>query len=177
MKESYFRANVLLVDDRPDNLLALESCLAELGQNLLSAASAREALRILLSEEIALILLDVQMPDVNGFDLAELIRQREQTHRTPIIFISATSTDEQLIFKGYSLGAVDYITKPFNPDILRSKVRFFTEYFRQHQEIKQQAQLLEKANISLDTTNTDIEGRVHDRTQQLDEMDGDRCCG
>ncbi|MBC7901277.1 MAG: response regulator [Saprospiraceae bacterium] len=168
MSDSQYRANVLLVDDRPDNLLALESCLAEPGQNLLRAESAREALRILLSEEIALILLDVQMPDVNGFDLAELIREREQTQHTPIIFISATSTTDQFIFKGYSLGAVDYITKPFNPDILRSKVRFFTEYSRQHQEIKRQAELLEQTNLSLDSTNIDLEARVRVRTEELE---------
>ncbi len=173
MSEPQFRANVLIVDDRADNLLALESCLADLGQNLLRASSAREALRYLLTEEVALILLDVQMPDVNGFELAELIREREQTQHTPIIFISATSKNDQFVFKGYSLGAVDYITKPFNPDILRSKVRFFTEYFRQHLEIRHQAELLEKSNLNLDSLNTDLEARVLARTEELENANRD----
>src|SRR5688500_4168044 len=107
------KVNVLLVDDRPENLLAMETILASLGQNLVRATSGHEALRFLLTEDFALILLDVQMPDLNGFELAELIRERERTQRTPIIFISAVSKNEQYIFKGYSLGAVDYLTKPF----------------------------------------------------------------
>ena len=173
MTEPEFRANVLIVDDRADNLLALESCLVDLSQNVLRASSAREALRHLLTEEFALILLDVQMPDVNGFELAELIREREQTQHTPIIFISATSKNDQFVFKGYSLGAVDYITKPFNPDILRSKVRFFTEYFRQHLEIRHQAELLEKSNLNLDNINTDLEARVRARTEELENANRD----
>src|SRR4028119_15040 len=151
------QANVLLVDDRPENLLAMESILADLGQNLIRAGSGKEALRFLLVEDFALILLDVQMPDLNGFDLAEMIRERERTQHTPIIFVSATSKDEQYVFKGYSLGAVDYLTKPFQPEILKSKVRFFTKLYRQNQEIKRQAALLEQANGELDSLNTELE--------------------
>lgn len=165
---SELKANVLLVDDRPENLLAMESILADLGQNLIQAGSGREALRFLLDEDFALILLDVQMPGLNGFELAELIRERERTQRTPIIFISATSKDEQYVFKGYSLGAVDYLTKPFEPEILRSKVRFFTELFRQNQKIKRQAELLEQANADLDKLNAELEARVSRRTAQLE---------
>src|SRR4030095_2245735 len=135
--------NVLLVDDRPDNLLVMETILADLNQNIVCATSAREALKFLLIENVALILLDVQMPGLSGFEFAELIRERERTQNTPIIFVSATSVDEQYVFKGYSLGAVDYLTKPFEPEILKSKVRFFTKLFRQNQEIKRQARLLE----------------------------------
>ena len=160
--------NVLLVDDRPDNLLVMETILADLGQNLVCATSAREALRFLLVEEVALILLDVQMPGLNGFELAELIRERERTQHTPIIFVSATSVDEQYVFKGYSLGAVDYLTKPFTPEILKSKVRFFTKLFHQNQEIKRQAKLLEQANIALDGANVDLEARVQERTTELE---------
>src|SRR5690242_16965762 len=116
---SELRANILLVDDRPENLLAMETILADLGQNLVRATNGREALRFLLTEDVALILLDVQTPGLNGFDLAELIRERERTQHTPIIFVSATSKDEQYVFKGYSLGAVDYLTKPFEPEILK----------------------------------------------------------
>jgi signal transduction histidine kinase/DNA-binding response OmpR family regulator len=161
-------ANVLLVDDRPDNLLVMETILADLNQNLVCATSAREALRFLLTEDFALILLDVQMPGLNGFELAELIRERERTQHTPIIFVSATSVDEQYIFKGYALGAVDYLTKPFTPEILKSKVLFFTKLFRQTQEIKRQAKLLEKANAELDNINSELEKRVQARTTQLE---------
>ncbi len=165
---SELQANVLLVDDRPENLLAMESILADLGQNLIRATSGREALRFLLVEDVALILLDVQMPGLNGFELAELIRERERTQHTPIIFVSAAIRDEQYIFRGYSLGAVDYMTKPFEPEILKSKVRVFTKLFQQNQEIKRQAVLLEQANCQLDGLNTELEARVARRTAQLE---------
>jgi signal transduction histidine kinase/DNA-binding response OmpR family regulator len=161
-------ANVLLVDDRPENLLAMQTILEDLGQNLVSASSGHEALRFLLTEDVALILLDVQMPGLNGFEFAELVRERERTQHTPIIFVSATSRDEQYVFKGYSLGAVDYMTKPFEPEILKSKVRFFTRLYLQNQEIKRQAALLEQTNSELDSINTDLEARVRHRTAQLE---------
>jgi signal transduction histidine kinase/DNA-binding response OmpR family regulator len=162
------KANVLLVDDRPENLLAMQTILEDLGQNLVCAASGHEALRFLLTEDVALILLDVQMPGLNGFEFAELVRERERTQHTPIIFVSATSRDEQYVFKGYSLGAVDYMTKPFEPEILKSKVRFFTRLFLQNQQIKKQAALLELANSELDSLNTELEARVQRRTTQLE---------
>ena len=161
--------NVLVVDDRPDNLLVMESILADLNQNLICATSAREALRFLLIEDVALILLDVQMPGLDGFEFAELIRERERTQHTPIIFVSANSVDEQYVFKGYSLGAVDYLTKPFQPEILKSKVLFFTKLFRQNEEIKRQKRLLERANVDLDSANTDLEARVLARTTELEK--------
>lgn len=161
------QVNLLLVDDKPENLLAMETTLADLGQNLVRATSAREALRYLLVNDVALILLDVQMPGVNGFELAELIRERERTQHTPIIFISATSKEEQYIFKGYSLGAVDYMTKPFDAEILKSKVRFFSRLFQQHNEIKRQAHLLEETNSELDSLNAELEMRVQQRTLEL----------
>ena len=162
------RVNVLLVDDKPENLLAMESVLAEPGLNLVSVQSAGEALRFLLIEEVALVLLDVQMPGLNGFELAELIREREKTQHTPIIFISAQSVDDQYVFKGYALGVVDYITKPFKPEILRSKVTFFTKLFRQNQQIKRQASLLEQVNVELDGLNSNLEARVSRRTSELE---------
>ena len=163
------RENVLIVDDRPENLLALESTLSGLGSHLEFVRSAEHALRYLLTNEVALILLDVQMPGVNGFELAELIRQRENTQHTPIIFISATSVDQHYVFKGYSLGAVDYLTKPFEPEILKSKVAFFTKLHEQHSEIKQQATLLEEANAALDALNEDLEDRVRRRTAEIED--------
>jgi signal transduction histidine kinase/DNA-binding response OmpR family regulator len=162
------RANILLVDDRPENLLALESVLTELNQNLISVTSAKEALRYLLLEDVALVLLDVQMPGLNGFEFAELIRERERTQHTPIIFISASRVEDQSIFKGYALGAVDYLAKPIQPEILKSKVGFFTKLYLQHVQIKRQAELLEKANEGLDKVNTDLESRVAARTKQLE---------
>ena len=163
------KANVLLVDDKAENLLALESVLAELGQNLIQATSAREALRHLLLEDFALILLDVQMPGLSGFELAELIRERERTQHTPIIFVSAESINEQFIFKGYSLGAVDYLTKPIDPEILKSKVRFFSKLFLQQDQIRRQAVDLSEANTRLDEMNVELEERVRLRTQELEK--------
>jgi signal transduction histidine kinase/DNA-binding response OmpR family regulator len=162
------RANILVVDDRADNLLVMDTILADLNQNVICVNSAREALKFLLQEDVAVILLDVQMPGLDGFDFAELIRGRERTQNTPIIFVSATSVDEQYVFKGYSLGAVDYLTKPLQPEILKSKVRFFTKLFRQNQKIKDQKKLLERANVDLDSANLDLEARVQERTAELE---------
>lgn len=161
------KTNVLLVDDRPENLLVMRSILGEEDHNLICVSSGREALKALLEHEVALILLDVQMPGLNGFELAELIREREVTQRTPIIFVSAESVDEQFVFQGYSLGAVDYLTKPVKPEIVKSKVAFFTRLYRQNQEIKRQAALLEEANARLDEVNSELEVRVQQRTLEL----------
>src|SRR5258705_11950440 len=114
--------NILLVDDRPENLLALEAILEPLDQKLLYAHSGEEALRQLLLHEVAIILLDVQMPLPDGFETAQLIKRRERTKHIPIIFITAISKDEEHVFLGYSAGAVDYVFKPFNPDVLPPKV-------------------------------------------------------
>lgn len=162
------KANILLVDDKPENLLALETVLADLGQNLVGATSAREALKFLLLEDVAIILLDVQMPGLDGFELAELIRERERTQHTPIIFITADSDNEEYKFKGYALGAVDYLTKPVDSEILKSKVSFFSKLFLQQQEIRRQSKELEVANSRLDLLNLDLEERVRLRTLELE---------
>src|ERR671935_70982 len=132
-------ANILLVDDRPENLLALEGILAPLGQPLLYAHSGDEALRQLLQHEVAVILLDVQMPELDGFETATLIKQRERTSHIPIIFITAISKDEEQVFRGYSAGAVDYVFKPFSPEVLRSKVAVFIELHEKNVELQRQA--------------------------------------
>ena len=163
-----FSSNVLVVDDRPENLLAIESTLLGINAHIEYAESAEQALRYLLTNEVALILLDVEMPGVNGFELAELIRQREHTQHTPIIFVSAMSTDQHYVFKGYSLGAVDYLTKPFEPEILRSKVGFFTTLYEKSSEVKRQAHLLEQANVALDELNAELENRVRERTAEIE---------
>ena len=136
------KVNILLVDDQPKNLLALESILGGNGQNLVKAHSGRAALRHLLESEFAVILLDVQMPEMDGFETATLIRQRERSRDTPIIFLTALPRSETNVFRGYELGAVDYIFKPFHPEILRSKVNVFVELFRKNQAMKRQAQEL-----------------------------------
>jgi PAS domain S-box-containing protein len=133
------RVNILLVDDQPNNLLALESILSEMGENLVKAQSGTEALRHLLDMDFAVVLLDVQMPDIDGFETANLIRQRDRSHDTPIIFLTALSRSDSHVSRGYELGAVDYIFKPFQADILRSKVNVFVELFRKREAFKQQA--------------------------------------
>jgi hypothetical protein len=139
MNPSDERVNILLVDDQPNNLLALESILAQTGQNLVKAHSGRAALRHLLEADFAVILLDVQMPEMDGFETATLIREREKSRDTPIIFLTALSRSETNVFRGYELGAVDYIFKPFHAEILRSKVNVFVELFRRREAVKRQA--------------------------------------
>ena len=136
------KVNILLVDDQPPNLLALESILTDMDQNLVKAASGRAALKALLELEFAVILLDVQMPDLNGFETASLIRERDKSRDTPIIFLTALSRNETNVFRGYELGAVDYIFKPFHPEVLRAKVGVFVELFRKREAFKRQAQEL-----------------------------------
>jgi PAS domain S-box-containing protein len=137
-----WRVNILLVDDTPENLVALEAVLSDLGQNLVKARSGEEALRLLLRQEFAVILLDVNMPGINGFETAELIRQRKSTEHIPIIFVSAISTSDTHLFKGYALGAVDYIFTPVVPEVLRSKVNVFVELLKKTEESKRQAEQL-----------------------------------
>jgi PAS domain S-box-containing protein len=133
------RVNILLVDDQPANLLALESILSDLELNLVTADSGSRALRHLLQMDFAVVLLDVQMPDMDGFETAKLIRQRDRSRDTPIIFLTALSRSESNVFRGYELGAVDYIFKPFHAEILRSKVNVFVELFRRREAFKRQA--------------------------------------
>jgi len=147
------RINILMVDDSPTNLLALESILQAPDRNLVSAASGEDALRYLLNNEVAVILMDVYMPGMDGLDTAELIRGRDRSRNIPIIFLTADSTGGRHLSRGYSLGAVDYIVKPIDPDILRSKVSVFVELFKKTQEIQRQAELLKEQNIQLENAN------------------------
>ncbi|HTE55253.1 MAG TPA: ATP-binding protein [Kofleriaceae bacterium] len=136
------RASILLVDDRPANLMALEATLEPLGQRLVRAASGAQALWRLLEEEFALILLDVQMPGMDGFQVASLLRERAATRHVPIIFLTALSRDASHIFQGYEHGAVDYLVKPFDSNILRAKVSVLVELYRKNKLIARQAELL-----------------------------------
>jgi PAS domain S-box-containing protein len=139
--------NILLVDDEPNNLLALSAVLDGPDRRLVCAGSGEEALRHLLHEDFAVILLDVHMPGIDGFDTAELIRGREKSKDTPIIFLTAETSGQGFVSRGYSLGAVDYIVKPFDPEALRAKVAVFVELFRKTEQVKRQAAML------ADTTN------------------------
>jgi PAS domain S-box-containing protein len=136
------RPTILLVDDRQENLLALEALLEPLGAELVRAMSGDEALKRILAQDFAVILLDVQMPGMNGFETARLIKSRERSKYIPIIFLTAISKDEEFVVEGYSVGAVDYIFKPFAPDVLRSKVGVFLDLFRKQEQLKAQEQRL-----------------------------------
>lgn len=141
--------NILLVDDQPENLVALEAILGELGANLVKSTSGEEALRCLLYNDFAVILLDVQMPQMDGFEVATLIRQRKRSRDTPIIFLTAFSSNEQFMFKGYALGAVDYLIKPIAPNILLSKVAIFIELFKKTEALRQKTEMLEQQTEAL----------------------------
>ncbi|MEI1375810.1 response regulator [Nostoc sp. UHCC 0926] len=143
------KVNILLVDDKLENLLALEAILEKLGENLVRATSGEEALRCLLNQDYAVILLDVQMPGMDGFETATLIRNRGRSRHTPIIFLTAFSSSDQMLFKGYALGAVDYLLKPLDPNILTSKVTVFVELFKKTEAVKQQAAQLVAVNGEL----------------------------
>ncbi|XXT21817.1 response regulator [Sorangium sp. So ce429] len=141
MRAEVGRVNILVVDDRPEQLLSLEAVLAPLGESIVKAASGREALRHLLQGEFAVILLDINMPEIDGFETATLVRQRRSTRHTPIIFLTA-HTDRVYVERSYSLGAVDYIMTPFAPEVLRTKVSVFVDLFKKTQQIRLQAESL-----------------------------------
>ncbi len=138
------KVKILLVDDNPDNLMSIEAALDTLNEELVSARSGTEALRYLLENDFAAILLDVKMPDMDGFETAELIRSRKRSQHTPILFLTAYRNEEHL-FRGYDLGAVDFLFKPIVPEILRSKVAVFVELSRSAQRQRKQGEILAKA--------------------------------
>ena len=142
------KARLLLVDDRPENLLALEALLEPLGQELVRAGSGEEALRHLLQGEFAAIMLDVQMPGLDGFQTAELIKERERTRHVPILFLTAISKDAEHVFRGYDAGAVDYLMKPFDPHILRAKVAVFIDLWQKTVEIRRQDALIREQALA-----------------------------
>ena len=136
------QVDILIVDDRRENLLALEAILEPLGQRLVQAHSGEEALRKLLRNDFAVVLLDVQMPGMNGFETAQLIKSRERTRHIPIIFLTAISKEEDYVFRGYQVGAVDYMSKPFQPDVLRAKVAVFVDLHLKQKRLAEQESLL-----------------------------------
>jgi PAS domain S-box-containing protein len=153
---------ILLVDDAPDKLLALEAALSDLGQTIVKAESGPEALRLILRRDFAVILLDINMPGMDGFETASLIRQRKSSAHTPIIFVTSFSTGDIEVYRGYSLGAVDYLFTPVTPEVLRSKVTVFVELAKKNREIQRQAAALRRAEEErmqrkLDEANARIE--------------------
>jgi hypothetical protein len=197
MTEAEVSVNILLVDDEPANLLALEAVLESLGQNLVQARSGEEALRHIIKTDFAVILLDVLMPGMNGFETASLIRQRDSNRHTPIIFLTAMEKAENEMFKGYSLGAIDYLVKPFVPAVLRSKVSVLIDIYRKNAEVirlneklsnragelealsrnlkeenekrRQSETELHQSQEVLKNLNTNLEARIVDRTAVIEE--------
>src|SRR6476646_2166622 len=151
------RVNILMVDDQPAKLLSCEAILGELDENLVKATSGREALEYLLKMDVAVVLMDVSMPEIDGFELASMIRQHPRFHRTAIIFVSAVHLTDLDRLKGYERGAVDYISVPVIPELLRAKVTVFAELYRKTQE--------------LERLNHELEERVAERTEELRESE------
>ncbi|WP_136608985.1 response regulator [Paenibacillus dokdonensis] len=148
--------HILLVDDRPENLLALEAVLESEQYNLVKATSGEEALRCLLKDEFAVIILDVQMPGMDGIETAKLIKARDKTKDIPIIFISANSKEAEHLFAGYSAGAIDYMVKPFIPQILKSKIEGFVEMYLTNKKHKTQTMLLQQKTQELEKINHEL---------------------
>ncbi|MEA2429794.1 MAG: hypothetical protein QOI19_267, partial [Thermoleophilaceae bacterium] len=168
------RTSVLLVDDQPENLLALEAVLKPLGLNTVRATSGEQALRRLLEEDFAAILLDVQMPNMDGFETAEYIKQRERTQHIPIIFLTAIDKERQQVFRGYSVGAVDYLFKPFDPDVLRSKVQIFVDLYEKNAALKESEERFRTAfaNAPIGIGLIDIDGRWLEVNRALSQLLG-----
>src|SRR5947209_3575651 len=148
------KVNILLVDDQPSKLLTYEVILRELGDNLIKASSGKEALEYLLKNEIAVVLMDVCMPELDGFELASMIREHPRFRKIAMIFISAIHLAEIDHLRGYEMGAVDYVPVPVVPEVLRAKVRVFADLYRKTRQLEQ--------------LNTDLETRVAERTRELE---------
>ncbi len=168
MEEKNQKINILLVDDVPANLLGLEAILQAPDRNLVRASSGEEALRFLLDQDAAVILLDVHMPNIGGLETAALIRGRERTRNVPIIFLTAhDNLGDKQVSRGYSLGAVDYIIKPIDPETLKSKVAVFVELYRKTDQIRRQAELLREQNLEIENANLRRLSRLIDLGQEL----------
>ncbi|MGB9173461.1 MAG: response regulator, partial [Bradyrhizobium sp.] len=148
------KIDILLVDDQPAKLLAYEVILKELGENLVVATSGREALEYLLKNEVAVILVDVCMPELDGFELAAMIREHPRFQKTAMIFISAIQVSDLDRLRGYEMGAVDYVPVPVVPEVLRAKIRVFVDLYRKTRQ--------------LERFNAELEDRVSARTSELE---------
>jgi signal transduction histidine kinase len=169
--EAADKARILLVDDEPKSLFALQELLSTLGQNLMVAQSGEEALRLALRNDFAVILLDVRMPGIDGFETARLIRARERSKSTPIIFLTAAADEMTSMFRGYEVGAVDYLMKPVIPDVLKSKVAVFVELFRKSERLRESEDKLRRLAAHLisirEEERAHIAREIHDELGQV----------
>ncbi|MBV8169857.1 MAG: response regulator [Alphaproteobacteria bacterium] len=167
---AYDKVNVLLVDDQPAKLLSYHATLDELGENLIQASSAKEALEQLLKKDMAVVLMDVCMPELDGFELAQMIREHPRFERTALIFVSAIQVTDLDRLRGYQLGAVDYVPVPVVPELLRAKVKVFCELYRKTRMLEQMNTELERRvaerTAALELANAELERRVEERTQE-----------
>jgi CheY-like chemotaxis protein len=170
------KAKILLVDDRSENLLALEAILSSLGQELVCVRSGEAALTALLTDEFAVILMDVVMPGMDGFETAAQIKQRARTHDVPIIFLTAAGAEPELAFRGYAAGAVDYISKPFDPWVLRAKVSVFVDLYQKDRQLRLATELSSRL-AAVESAATALAGLPGAQTDEplaarLAELDG-----
>lgn len=170
----FHKPSILLVDDRPENLAALEAILEDLDMEMVRALSGNEALSLSLKHDFALVLMDVQMPEIDGFETAELMRSNPKTRHLPIIFVTAGMKELKYQFKGYDAGAVDYLTKPIEPAILRGKVNVFRDLYLQRKELEMHREhlqsLVDKRTAQLRLAAQDLEKRVVERTSELQQV-------
>ncbi len=162
--------NILIVDDKPENLLALAGLLDSPEINIIKATSGNEALALVLEFDMALILLDVQMPEMDGFETAELLRQNKKTRHLPIIFVTAINKNRKHVFKGYHIGAVDYLFKPLEPTILLGKVKVFIEAYRQKKALEETKDKLYHTINELKSVHNHLEERAEERTIELKKV-------
>jgi signal transduction histidine kinase len=167
--------NILIVDDDPKNLTVLETVLDDPSYRLIRASSADQALLALVAEEFALLILDISMPDMSGLELAQMIKDRRKTAHVPIIFLTAYFNEDQHVLDGYGVGAVDYLHKPVNPAILRSKVAVFVELHRKNRSLLVEMERRQRVEAELRETNAMLEKRVLDRTEQLAQNQSRLC--
>jgi CheY-like chemotaxis protein len=168
--ENETRVNILLVDDQSANLLALEAVLESLGQNLVKAHSGEEALREILHMDFAVILLDVLMPGMNGFETANLIQERDRSRHLPIIFLTAGGKSEVEMFKGYAVGAIDYMLKPIRPAVLRSKVLVLINLYRKIAEASQLKAELGLRNMEIEALKLTLKNETENHTQTAHKL-------
>src|SRR6266581_389424 len=161
------KANILVVDDEPRSLVAMQQLLSGSDRNVVPVGSGKEALRQILKTQFAIVLLDIRMPEMDGFETAALIRKLRRSRHTPIVFLTAAADDAQSISRGYEVGAGDYIPKPVDPDILKSKVAVFVDLYTKSAELATQIIRRKSAERELSKVNEDLDTKIRERTASL----------